>query len=149
MKITDDIFLTGQQEQQVIDAIADAENKTSGEIRVHIEERCKKNPLTRAAYIFRKLGMDQTELQNGVIIYIAVEDHKAAVFAGKGIYEQVQENYWQDVLNIIINHFKKKEFEQGIEKAVVKVGEKLKELYPVQADDENELTDEISYGQNE
>lgn len=144
--MSEDIFLTEQQEQKVIEAIAEAENKTSAEIRVHIEERCKKDPLKRAAKIFHKLGMDQTELQNGVIIYIAVEDHKAAVFGGKSIDSEVEENYWKDVLNIIVEHFKKQEFEQGLEKAVAKVGHKLKELYPVQADDVNELKDEISYG---
>ncbi len=147
--MSDDIFLTEQDEQKIIEAIAEAENNTSAELRVHLEERCKKDPLQRAAKVFHKLGMDQTELQNGVVIYIAVEDHKAAVFAGNGIYSQTEENYWQDILNIIINHFKKGEFEQGLEKAVLKVGEKLKELYPVQEDDINELEDEISYGRGQ
>ncbi len=146
--MSSDLFLTERQEQKIIDAIAHAEDKTSSEIRVHIENKCKKDPLERAAKIFHKLGMDQTELQNGVIIYIASEDHKAAVFAGKGIYEQVEEHYWNDVLAIIINHFKKEEFEQGIAEAVTKVGKKLKEIFPVQAGDDNELTDEISYNEN-
>lgn len=144
--MADNTFLTKQQEQRVIDAIAEAENKTSGELRVHLEDHCKKNPLKRAVHIFKKLGMSQTERQNGVVIYIAVEDRKAAVFGGKGINSRVDENYWYDVLNIIITHFKKSEFEQGLAKAVNKVGNKLKEIYPVQTDDVNELSDEISYG---
>lgn len=138
-------FLTEEQEQQVIEAIQKVENQTSGEIRVHIEESCDKDPLERAARIFHELGMDQTELKNGVLIYVASEDHKAAVYAGKGIHDQVEEGFWDDVLNTLIEHFKKEEFEEGIEAAVHKVGPKLKELFPYRKGDTNELSNEISY----
>lgn len=141
-------FLSKEEEQHIIEAIAEAENNTSGEIRVHIEHHCNRDPLERAARIFHELGMDETELRNGVLIYIASEDHKAAVYAGEGIHKKVEEHFWNDVLNIIINHFKKEEFEEGIADAVVKVGEKLKELFPIQRNDINELSDEISYHDN-
>ncbi|HKL20022.1 MAG TPA: TPM domain-containing protein [Halalkalibaculum sp.] len=142
-------FLTDKQEKGIIKAIAEAENKTSGEVRVHIEHKSNRDPLERAARIFHELGMDETELQNGVLIYIATEDHKAAVYAGKGIHTQVEEGFWNDVLNILLEHFKKQEYEIGIVEAVKKVGIKLKELYPYQSDDVNELTDEISYHKND
>lgn len=141
-------FLTEEQEKHITDAIARAENQTSGEIRVHIEHHCNTEPLDRAAAVFHDLGMDETELQNGVIIYIASEDHKAAVFAGKGIYGQVESGYWNDVLNILLSHFKKGSYEEGIVKAVEVVGNKLTELYPFKRGDVNELTDEISYNEN-
>lgn len=141
-------FLTEEQEQRIIKAIAEAENKTSGEVRVHIEHKSNRDPLERAARIFHELGMDETELQNGVLIYIATEDHKAAVYAGKGIHKQVEEGFWNDVLNILLDHFKQQEFEAGIVEAVKIVGNKLKELYPYRRDDINELTDEISYKKN-
>lgn len=142
-------FLTEKQEQQIINAIARAEKRTSGEIRVHIEHECKNDALQRAQAIFHDLGMDETEQQNGVLIYIASEDHKAAVYAGKGIHRQVEDHFWNDALQILLNHFKDGEFEEGIEKAVDKVGIKLTELFPYQRDDVNELTDEISYNANQ
>lgn len=147
--MSDNGFLTEKQEQRIIKAIAEAENKTSGELRVHIEHKSKRDPLERAARIFHELGMDDTELQNGVLIYIASEDHKAAVYAGKGIHEQVEDGFWSDVLNILLDHFKKEEYENGIVEAVKKVGEKLKELYPYQSGDINELSNEISYYKND
>jgi uncharacterized membrane protein len=142
-------FLSETQEQRVIAAIQQAENKTAGEIRVHIEHTCKRDPLERAARIFHDLGMDQTELKNGVLIYIASEDHKAAVYAGQGIHKQVEEGFWDDVLHILIDHFKKGEHEEGIEAAVHKVGLKLKELFPYKKGDINELSNEISYNKNQ
>ena len=138
-------FLTEEQEQQVIEAIQKAEKQTSGEIRVHIEEHCSRDPLDRAARIFHELGMDQTEQQNGVLIYIASEDHKAAVYAGQGIHQQVEEGFWSGVLDILINHFKKDAFEEGIEAAVNRVAAKLTDLFPYQRGDVNELSNEISY----
>lgn len=142
-------FLTNAQEQEVIEAIQKVEQQTSGEVRVHIEHTCDGEPLERADTIFHELGMDQTRQQNGVLIYIASEDHKAAVYAGKGIHKQVEENFWSDVLHILIEHFKKQEFEQGIEDAVLMVGDKLTELYPFQEGKSNELSDEISYHDNQ
>lgn len=142
-------FLTEKEEQQIVEAINEAEQKTSGEIRVHIEHHCKRDPLERAARIFHELGMDQTKLENGVLIYIASEDHKTAVYAGKGIHKQVEEEFWRDVLNILIKHFKQDAYEEGIEKAVFKVGEKLQELYPYhQKGDLDELSNEISFHSN-
>lgn len=147
--MSDNSFLTEKQEQSIIKAIAEAENKTSGEVRVHIEHKTQREPLERAARIFHELGMDETELQNGVLIYIASDDHKAAVYAGKGIHSQVEDGFWSDVLNILLEHFKNEEYENGIVKAVQKVGNKLKELYPYQSGDVNELTNEISYYKND
>lgn len=143
-------LLTEEQEQRVIEAINNAEQQTSGEIRVHIEHHCKREPLERAARIFHELGMDQTKLENGVLIYIASDDHKAAVYAGKGIHEQVEEDFWSDVLDTLISHFKENDYETGIEKTIQKVGKKLQELFPYQQKgDLNELSNDISYQNNQ
>lgn len=141
-------LLTEQQEQQIVAAINEAEQKTAGEIRVHIDEHCSGDILEYAARIFHELGMDETKKQNGVLIYIASEDHKAAIYAGKGINEQVQEGYWDDVLNILLTHFKKDEFAKGIQESISEVASKLAELYPYQHGDIDELSNEISYQDN-
>ncbi len=142
-------FLTENEEQRIIDAINSAEQKTSGEIRIHIEHNCEGDPLEQAAQVFHDLGMDETKLKNGVLIYIATEDHRAAVYAGKGIHREVEDGFWDDVLQILINHFKKEEFELGIEEAIHKVGDKLEELFPYhQKGDLDELSNEISFHDN-
>ncbi|MDX1672109.1 MAG: TPM domain-containing protein [Balneolaceae bacterium] len=146
--MAEDTFLTEKQEQQIIDAIADAEKRTSGEIRVHMEHHCETDPLERADQLFHQLGMDETTLQNGVLLYIATEDHKVAVYGGKGIDRKVEEGFWDDVIRILVNHFKADEYEEGIEAAVRKIGRKLEEVFPYRSGDQNELTDEISYHTN-
>lgn len=142
-------FLTEQEEQQIVDAINAAEQKTSGEIRVHIEHHCDGDALDRAARVFHDLGMDETRLQNGVLLYIASEDHKAAVYAGKGIHREVEDGFWDDVLQILVDHFKKEAHKKGIQKAVHKVADKLVELFPYdKKGDIDELSNEISFQDN-
>lgn len=138
-------LLTEEQEQNVVEAIARAEKMTSGEVRVHIEEECKKDPLERARKIFHKLKMDRTEQNNGVLIYVATDDRKLAIFGGKAIYEQVGHEFWDDVIEQLSTRFINGQYEIGLVEAVETVGRKLEDLFPYQRDDVNELTNQISY----
>lgn len=141
-------FLTEEQEAEVVRAIAEAEQQTSGEIRIHMEEHCPRDPLEQAARIFHDLGMDQTERRNGILIYVATEDHKVAVYAGKGIHEQVENHFWNGVLEIILEHVRRGERAEGLVNAVRKSADKLRELYPRADQYVNELSNEISYRNN-
>ena len=139
-------FLTKEQEQTIVQAIKIAENNTSGEIRVHIEKETNKSPLEKALEVFYSLEMDKTEQRNGVLIYIAVESKQFAILGDEGINSKVPENFWDLEKELMLSHFKKEEYSKGIELAILKVGEKLKEFFPYQDDDNNELSDEISKG---
>lgn len=139
-------FFNKQQKEQIVQAIRDAELNTSGEIRLHIETKCKGEPLDRAVQLFEKLKMHQTHLRNGTLIYLAVNDKKFAIFGDEGINSTVPENFWEDVKQIMQVAFQKNEFTQGICDGIQQVGQKLKELFPYQDDDVNELDDDISIG---
>jgi len=142
-------FLNNQQEQQVIEAISKAEQRTSAEIRIHLEEECSGGALEEATQVFHELGMDHTEQQNGVLIYVASEDRKAAIFGGKGIHSKVENDYWDQVLKSLLDHFKNDAFVEGLEDAIQQVGQKLSEFFPYQQGDTDELTNEISYENND
>ncbi len=141
-------FLSEEDEHLIVEAIDRAEKNTTGEIRVHIEFKCKKDPLERARVLFHELEMDQTEARNGVILYIATDDKKVAIYGDEGISRQVEDSFWQDEIDSLITQFKKENFEQGIEMVVGDIGEKLKEYFPSVGDDPNELGNEISYRNN-
>ena len=140
-------FFNKEQKQQIVRAIKDAENRTSGEIRVHLESVCKTDALDRAVKMFEKLKMHETELRNGTLIYLAVKDKKFAIFGDEGINEIVPQNFWQDVRDIMKTEFATGNFTSGLAKAIDLVGKKLKEFFPVADDDINELSDDISIGQ--
>jgi len=140
-------FFTNEEKKRIIDAIKDAELETSGEIRLHLESRCKGNVLDRAVSIFKKLKMHETQMRNGTLIYLAITDRKFAIFGDKGINEIVPENFWQDVKEEMGRLFREGKIVDGITTGIGQVGQKLKEYFPYRDDDVNELPDEISTGE--
>lgn len=139
-------FLTAEQEQTIIKAIQNAEKNTSGEIRVHIEKNTDKPPMQRALEVFYLLKMDATELKNGVLFYVAFESKKFALIGDEGIHNKVPENFWDSSKEMVLSHFAKSNFAEGLVLAIAEVGNKLKEFFPYQKNDVNELPDEISKG---
>jgi uncharacterized membrane protein len=139
-------FFTQDQKLAITKAITQSELQTSGEIRLHIDSNCEVNVLDSATVIFRKLKMHKTELRNGVLFYLAVTDKKFAILGDKGINEKVPENFWDNIKELMLDHFKKQQFTEGLCKGIEMAGEKLKTHFPLQSNDTNELTNEISIG---
>ncbi len=139
-------FFTNEQQLAIQKAIADAERATSGEVRVHIDDECKGDVLDVAADVFHKLKMNKTELRNGVLFYLAVSNRKFAILGDKGINQKVPENFWDNIKDTMLQHFKQQQFTEGLCKGIEMAGEKLKSHFPLQSDDKNELNDEISFG---
>ena len=138
-------FFTQQQLDDIKLSVQSAELDTSGEIRVHIEEVCKGEVLDRAAYIFQKLGMTKTERRNGVLIYLAIKNRKFAIIGDAGINAKVPSDFWDKTKTIMLNNFRDGLFTEGLCQAVLLAGEQLKQHFPHQRDDINELPDEVSF----
>ena len=140
-------FLSSDDESAIVQAIQEAEKKTSGEVRVHIEKKCpKKDPVKRAISLFQKLRMHKTDLRNGVIVYVATEDHLLAIWGDEGIHAKVGQEFWENTLITLQKDFKTNQIKNGLTKALLDIGEKLQQHFPYQKDDKNELDDSISYG---
>lgn len=137
-------FLTPEEEQEVVNAIKQAELNTSGEIRVHIEKGTDTLDRERATEVFNMLGMHQTELKNGVLFYIATEKRSFYICGDEGIDNLVPDDFWDTTKEKILTKFKKGEFKQGLVDGILMAGEQLKTHFPWQKDDINELPDEIS-----
>ncbi len=137
-------FLTQQEEQEIVEAIRVAELATSGEIRVHLEKHTELPSLQRAQQLFHLLKMDNTKDENGVLIYIAVDDHQLAICGDRGINQKVPSDFWETTKDKMISAFKKGHFKQGIIDGVTCAGEKLGAFFPWEHGDENELPNEIT-----
>lgn len=139
-------FLTSDEEQDIVEAIRVAELNTSGEIRVHIEKTSKGDATNRALDLFHTLKMDNTKLQNAVLIYLAIEDKTFVIYGDKGINDVVEDNFWNSIKDVMQLYFKQGNFKQGLIEGVLKSGEQLKKYFPYTDSDSNELTNEISKG---
>lgn len=141
-------FFTRQEKERVIAAVRNAEQKTSGEVRVFIESRCRYiDAIDRAQEIFFNLEMDKTVERNAVLLYLAVNDRQVAVFGDKGIHEKVGQQYWNEEVNKMIASFRHNQITDGIVDCVNDIGDALHHYFPYNSStDKNELPDEIVFG---
>lgn len=141
-------FFSKEEEEAIKTAIKNAELDTSGEIRIHIENKCPGDVMDRAAFLFKQLNMHKTQLRNGVLIYLAVKNRKFAIIGDQGINSVVPGDFWDDIKQTMLNHFRNGEFTKGLTEAVKQSGIALREHFPYQKNDVNELSDDISFGNN-
>lgn len=141
-------FFSPEENQRIVSAIREAEKRTSGEIRVYVESRCRfVDPVDRAVELFYGLKMDKTGQRNGVILYIAVKDHQLAVYGDEGIHQKVGEDFWKTKVQHILSEFNAAHYVDGIEQVIREIGIALCEHFPYIAEsDKNELPDEIVFG---
>jgi len=141
-------FFAAAEQQQIVAAIKAAEQQTSGEIRVFVESRCRYvDPLDRAAEVFLGLKMEKTAARNGVLVYVATKDRQLALFGDHGIHEKVGNEFWNREVGIILSHFNRSSYGEGIAQVVTAIGEALRLHFPYDKDtDSNELPDDIVFG---
>ncbi|HET6253010.1 MAG TPA: TPM domain-containing protein [Puia sp.] len=136
------------QQQQIVSAIKAAEQRTSGEIRVYVENRCRYvNPIHRAAEIFAGLNMEKTAARNAVLVYVALKDRQVALFGDEGINRKVGSAFWNEQVRKILSHFNKADYAGGIARVVSEIGAALQQHFPYdKGTDQNELPDDIVFG---
>lgn len=138
-------FFTSEEEQRIVAAIKQAEKNTSGEIRVHLESKSEEKPTLEYVWkIFEAIGMRRTAQANGVLFYIDINHRTFVIVADEGINKVVPENFWNEITEIVTGGFKQGKYAEALEQGILKVGEKLKQYFPYQKNDINELPDEIS-----
>jgi uncharacterized membrane protein len=138
-------FFSKEQQAQILAAVEEAEEETSGEIRVHIETSFTGDVLDRAAWIFKKLAMNKTVDRNGVLFYLAVEDKKYAIIGDAGINAKVPAGFWDEISGLLKKNFSEGKFTEGLTEGILLAGRQLKTHFPHRLNDINELPDEISF----
>lgn len=123
-------FLSEKDEAEVVEAIRIAEKKTSGEIRVHLEKSSNGDIWNRAIEVFQLLKMHNTKQENGVLIYVAVEDRSFVIYGDNGINNVVPKDFWESTKESIVKQFKKGDFKQGLVDGILQAGEQLQTHFP-------------------
>ena len=137
---------TEEEEFKIVSEIKEAEQKTSGEIRVHIDRWCKNNAEFKARNLFTKLKMEDTEERNGVLIYIAIEEKKFAIIGDSGIDEKVPPDFWDSTALAMETYFRNGKVAEGICEGISECGKQLASYFPASESNSNDLPDDISYG---
>ena len=137
-------MLSELDKNSVVEAIQAAEEITSGEIRVHLDKKGGKDPFKEAKRVFERLGMTKTKERNGVLIYLCFKRKQIAILGDQGINEKVPEGYWDELYHSMAAAFRNEQYGRGICEAIERIGEKLSAHFPVNADNPNELSNEIT-----
>ncbi len=140
-------FFTDIQKKAIEDAIRQAEVNTSGEIRLHVERLCKGDVLDRATEVFAMLRMHKTQLRNGVLFYMSIEDRQFAIIGDVGINRYLPNNFWDNIKATMLDEFSQGNVSTGLIRGIRMTGEMLKKLFPYKRNEDiNELPDQISFG---
>jgi uncharacterized membrane protein len=139
-------FFTIDEQTRIAEAIQKAENNTSGEIKVYVSTKAQSGDVVKGtALLFQKLSLDKTKYRNCVLIALATADRKVAIWGDKGIHELVPEDYWQSTLDMMRSDMKKGLIAEGIIQGIHQIGEKLKKYFPIEANDINELSNDVLF----
>jgi len=138
-------FLEKLDQQRITTAIQEAEQETSGEVRVQVQPKAIGGEIrTVAERTFERLGMTKTALRNGVLLFIATEEQRFVILGDRGIDEKVPAGFWDEIAAKLTIRFSKGELTEGIVEAVNAAGQQLREYFPRAAGDVNELSDSIN-----
>jgi uncharacterized membrane protein len=137
-------FLSKLEHDRVIQAIKEAEVKTSGEIRVLIQRgKLKSDPLIAAQTKFHRLNMHKTRERNAVLIFVAPRVHKFAVVGDEAIHKKCGDEFWQRIVEGIRTHFRNEKFSDALVEAIQEIGDVLASDFPKTREDTDELPDDV------
>ncbi|MEN9685735.1 MAG: hypothetical protein RLZZ28_1521 [Bacteroidota bacterium] len=141
-------YFSTEEQQLIVEAIQQAEHRTSGEVRIFVESHCTYvDPVRRAKEVFNQLNMHTTAARNGVLLYVAMKDRQLAIFGDEGIHEKVGNAFWNEEVTRILTQFNKNNYSLGISEVIRDIGEALTLHFPYDAKtDRNELPDDIVFG---
>jgi uncharacterized membrane protein len=140
-------FLTKLEHDRIVQAIREAEMKTSGEIRVLIQRgKLKSDPLVAAQRKFHRLGMHKTHQRNAVLIFVAPRAHKFAIVGDRAIHEKCGDEFWQQTVDKMRMHFQTEKFTHALVEVISEIGKVLAAHFPKASSNTNELPDAIAEG---
>ena len=138
-------FIPSEGQRRIADAITDAERHTTGEICVHVTPRCRGDVMKRAVKTFNRLHLYTTKRRNAVLIFIAYDDRKLAILGDTGTNNAVPQGFWDGEVEELTRYLKAGRPVDGLCAIIARMGERLSQYFPGERDDENELSNEVTY----
>ena len=138
-------FIPSEGQRRIAAAITEAERHTTGEICVHVTPRCRGDVMKRAVKTFNRLHLYTTKRRNAVLIFVAYNDRKLAILGDTGINEVVPEGFWDNEVEELARFLKAGRPVDGLCTIIAHMGERLSHYFPGERDDENELSNEVTF----
>lgn len=143
-KINHKNLFSEDEKNRIVQAIREAESRTSGEIVVRLERRHEGTILEHAKKVFDKIGMSKTKHRNGVLIFLSLQGQEFAILGDQGIHDHVGNRFWEETVAHLKEAFSKQDFAGGMVNVILEIGEELKKYFPHNKNDANELPDVVT-----
>ncbi|MGN6505840.1 MAG: TPM domain-containing protein [Tepidisphaeraceae bacterium] len=137
-------FIRAVDDQRIFRAIQAAEERTSAEFRVFVSDREVDDPVEAAERQFARLRMHRTSGRNAVLIFVAPRSRNFAIFADTQAHQKAPAGLWDRLAKELRDRFKKDGYTDGLEHVLTELGQALAGPFPRQADDRNELQDDVA-----
>lgn len=123
--------------ERLAQRVAASEQRHTGEIRIYVEAGLPwsyllrdATPRERAVAMFAKLGVWDTEQNNGVLIYLLLAEHAIEIVADRGVARHVQPDQWAAVIEHMREKLRAGRFEDGLTQALEEVSALLVQHFP-------------------
>lgn len=97
----------------------------------------------KAFSAFVRYGVSGTKERSGILIFIALFERQVIILADKGINDEVERSFWQQVSDSIAKGMKEGRAVEAIEEAIVSCRDRLAHHFPPSETNPNELPDLI------
>ena len=132
--------------ERIVEAIRQAESRTSGQIRVSVSPPFWGNVRKAAEKAFVRMNMHATQERNGVLLFVVPLRRKFVVLGDAGIHDKVGPEFWHHVVRIVSERFRASDFTEGLIGGIAAIGEQLSTHFPKDAAGKNELPDDVDEG---
>jgi uncharacterized membrane protein len=137
-------FIRELEHDRIVNAIKEAEAKTSGQIRVFLQRGVfDEDVVARAQKKFFQLGMHKTQERNAVLILVAPRVQKFAVVGDEGVHQKCGKEFWQELVEKMRQHFLREEFTDALVEGIESAGQLLARYFPKADASKNELPDDV------
>ena len=124
-------------------AIQQAEQKTSGEIRVVVSRKSVDDPVATARAEFVRQGMTRTRQRNAVLLFIAPASQGFALIGDEGVHARCGDAFWTEVAATMQKNFRDGRYTAALLEGIARSGSLLAEHFPRADGDINELSDRV------
>ncbi|MCF7823346.1 MAG: TPM domain-containing protein [Candidatus Marinimicrobia bacterium] len=138
-------IFSDQDLEAISQAIKSFEKQTSGEIVISFNTTSHNQPYKTTRKIFEKAKLHETKERNATLIAMFLSEQKFAIYGDVGIHEKVPSDFWELTVAEMKTHFAAGRMQEGLLHGIRELGNNLAKYFPVQADDVNELSDQINY----
>lgn len=109
-------------------------------LRLFLSQRRAEKEVEQAATMaFFSERLYKTRDENGILLYISVLEQRVWVLGDRGINARVDPQRWQEIVALVTDGIKRGQQCIAICTAITRIGDMLRDSFPIADDDKNEL----------